>query len=252
MIDPPPIDPGLPRTAGLPNPRNRVFRLLRRPARRLMHRIWDIKIHGSELLPPRGPMILVANHVGVIDGPLMVLAHPQPTYALAKIELFSGWLGRALSFIGQIPIDRRRIDVRALTRSIQLLRSGGIMTIFPEGRRTGGQVQTIHGGAAYLAMVTGAAVVPVALLGTREPGQTTAHIPRYGAPVHLCYGAPIRVPAVPWPRTKIAVREWTETIRQTLAAHIIDAQETTGMELPGPPKPRAVTTAGPRRGIGAL
>ena len=229
---------GLPHTEQLPRRRNWMFRTIRRPARWLMSHYWRITIHGRELLPPRGPMILVSNHVGVIDGPLLVAAHPQPAYALAKVELFSGPLGRILAHIGQISIDRRRADLRGVTRAIHLLRSGGVLTIFPEGMRTGGEVAVAHRGAAYLAMVTGAPVIPVALLGTRGPGQTTGHVPGYHSHLHISYGQPVHVPAVPWPRTKLAVAEWTERIRTILAEHISAAQELTGMQLPGPPKPR--------------
>lgn len=233
------IFPGLPHTEQLSKRPNRVFRTLRRPARWLLTRYWKLTIHGRQHLPPRGPMILVANHVGLIDGPLLVIAHPQPTYALAKVELFSGALGRALDYIGQIAIDRRNIDLRGVTRAIHLLRTGGVLAIFPEGRRTGGEVRSAQRGAAYLAMVTGAPVVPVALLGTRGPGQTIAHVPGYKSQIHICYGPPMYVPAVPWPRTKLAVAEWTERIRSMLAEHIVGAQALTGVQLPGPPKPLA-------------
>lgn len=228
---------GLPHTELLPRRHNRVFTTLRRPARWLLGRYWQLTLHGLENLPPRGPMILVANHLGVIDGPLLVIAHPQPAYALAKVELFSGALGKALDYIGQIPIDRRRVDLRGVTRAIHLLRTGGVLAIFPEGRRTGGEVRYAHRGAAYLALVTGAPVVPVALLGTRGAGQTTAHIPRYGSAIHICYGRPMDIPAVPWPRTKLVVGEWTSTIRAQLAEHIVSSQRQTGVQLPGPPTP---------------
>ncbi|MBO0812906.1 MAG: 1-acyl-sn-glycerol-3-phosphate acyltransferase [Microlunatus sp.] len=229
---------GLPHTEQLPRRRNRVFRALRRPVRWLMTSYWNIRIHGREQLPPRGPMILVANHVGVIDGPLMVVMHPQPAFALAKVELFTGALGKALDYIGQISIDRRRADLRGVTRAIHLLRSGGVLTVFPEGKRTGGEVAYAQRGAAYLAMVTGAPVIPVALFGTRGAGRSTAHIPGYRTPIHICYGRPMRIPAVPWPRTKLAVAEWTERIRTTLAEHIAQSRDLTGMELPGPPGER--------------
>lgn len=229
---------GLPHTEQLPRRRHWVFRTVRRPARWLMTRYWSVRIHGRQQLPPRGPMILVANHVGVIDGPLMVAVHPQPAFALAKVELFTGALGKALDYIGQISIDRRRADLRGVTRAIHLLRTGGVLTIFPEGKRTGGEMAYAHRGAAYLAMVTGAPVVPVALFGTRGPGRTTGHIPGYRSQIHICYGRPMHIPAVPWPRTKIAVAEWTEKIRTTLAEHIAGSAELTGMQLPGPPGPR--------------
>lgn len=229
------IPPGLPHTDRLPKRRHVVFKAVRHPVRWGVSQYWNVATSGTANLPPTGPVILVANHVGLIDGPLLVVRHPRPAFALAKVELFSGALGRALDAIGQIAVDRRRIDLAGMTRSIHLLRSGKALVIFPEGKRTAGEVRHAGRGAAYLAMVTGAPVIPVALLGTRGPGESKNHIPRRGAPIHIGYGRPLNIPAVGWPRTKLAVAEWTERIRGELAAHVAALQRTTGQALPGPP-----------------
>jgi 1-acyl-sn-glycerol-3-phosphate acyltransferase len=226
------IFPGLPRTDRLPRQRHLLLKGLRHPMRWLMTHYWDVVITGTENLPAGGPMILVGNHAGLIDGPLLVVLHPQPTFALAKVELFSGPLGKLLDHVGQISIDRRRADTACMTRSIHLLRNGGVLAIFPEGKRTAGRVRHAGRGAAYLAMVTGAPVVPVALLGTRGPDQTKNHIPGRGSLINISYGRPMHIPAVGWPRTKLAVAEWTERIRLELSDHVVARQQLTGLSLP--------------------
>jgi 1-acyl-sn-glycerol-3-phosphate acyltransferase len=85
-------------------------------------------------------------------------------------------------------------------------------------------------------MVSGAPIVPVAILGTREPGQRKSQVPRLRRPIHLVYGEPFTVPRSSWPRRKVAVAKWTDVVRERLADHVVAAQALTGLPLPGPPK----------------
>ena len=124
-----------------------------------------------------------------------------------------------------------------------MLRAGKVLAVFPEGVRSGGEVAWAKGGAAYLAMVSGAPIVPVAILGTREPGQTKNQLPRLRGPIHLVYGEPFTVPRSPWPRRKAVVQKWTEVVRERLADHVVAAQALTGLPLPGPPKIKPHSTA---------
>ena len=86
-----------------------------------------------------------------------------------------------------------------------MLRAGKVLAVFPEGLRSGGEVAWARRGAAYLAMVSGAPIVPVAILGTREPGQSKNQLPRLRGSIHLVYGEPFVIPQTPWPRRKAAV-----------------------------------------------
>jgi 1-acyl-sn-glycerol-3-phosphate acyltransferase len=78
----------------------------------------------------------------------------------------------------------------------------------------------------------------VAILGTREAGQTTNQLPHRRRPIHVVYGEPITVAKTAWPRPKAKVAELTEQLRKELAEHVIAAQALTGLPLPGPPKPK--------------
>lgn len=234
----PGVSPDLPRTDHLPPAKEWGLRLFRGPVRLALRTWWRVRVHGQSHVPASGPVILAANHLGLLDGPTLIAVTSRLTFAMAKVELFSGLLGRALTYFGQIPVDRRRLDAAAIRRALQVLRAGDVLAVFPEGRRTGGEVATARGGAAYLAMVSGAPVVPVALLGTREPGQTNDQLPRRGAPLHVVYGEPLQLPQVPWPRRKAEVAAQTERVRRHLAAHVVAAQALTGLPLPGPPKPK--------------
>jgi 1-acyl-sn-glycerol-3-phosphate acyltransferase len=231
------VSPDLPHTEDLPPAKEWGLRLFRVPVRLLLRTWWRVQVHGREHVPATGPVILAANHIGVLDGPALVAMTRRLTFAVAKVELFSGVGGRLLGYVGQIPVNRRVPDAGALARAVQVLRAGKVLAVFPEGRRTGGEVAYARGGAAYLAMVSGAVVVPVAILGTREPGQGRSAVPHRRSPVHVVYGEPFQLPLTPWPRTPTAVAAATEQLRSRLAEHVVAAQVLTGLPLPGPPKP---------------
>lgn len=232
------VSPDLPHTAHLPVSRELGLRVLKPLAATVIRSYWQVRLHHEANVPRTGPAILAANHIGALDGPVLVSLTRRLTFALAKQELFTGAVGRVLAHVGQISLNRRAIDTVAITRAIQILRAGDVLAVFPEGSRTGGEVAYAGGGAAYLAMVTGAPVVPVALLGTREPGHTRGQLPRRGSPIHVVYGEPLALPRSNWPRRKGAVAEWTELLRSTLAGHVVAAQSLTGLPLPGPARRR--------------
>ncbi len=230
------ISPDLPHLDDLPPVEEFFLRLAKPVAKLVMRSYWRIDVHGAEHVPAHGPVILAANHLGFLDGPVLVASNRRLSFVLAKRELFHGTLGRFLGRIGQIPIDRSGVDKHAISRSLQVLQSRRVLIVFPEGIRGAGEVRFARGGAAYLAMVTGAPVVPVALLGTRDPGQTTGEVPHRRARIHVVYGEPLHLPRSDWPRRKSVVAEHTEQIRTHLAEHVIAAQALTGLPLPGPPK----------------
>ena len=127
-------------------------------------------------------MILASNHVGVADGPLLAIFSPRPVHALTKQEMFEGRMGRFLRDAGQIPLDRFNSDPAAVKACLRVLRDGGAVGIFPEGSRGAGEFDRFHRGAAYLALVSGAPIVPVIQFGTREPGGRQQRAAREGRP----------------------------------------------------------------------
>lgn len=236
------IDPAIPRLADLPPIRQWSLTIVKRPVAWAMRLLWNIHVHGAEHVPAGGGVILAANHIGILDGPLLVAISRRLCYALAKHDLFTGFTGAIFTHVGQIAINRRTTDKRAISRSLQVLRTGKVLAVFPEGVRGAGEMTYARGGAAYLALVTGAPIVPVAILGTREAGQSTSQLPHRRAPIHVVYGAPIHLPQIGWPRQRTTVAEHTEQLRRKLAEHISAAQDLTGLPLPGPPKPKPAKT----------
>ncbi len=206
----------------------------RSTCRWLIRRRYDVREHGLGHLPPQGPVIVAANHTGVIDGPLLAIFGTRPVHALTKEEMFAGKLGRFLQHAGQIALDRDRTDLRAIRTCLHVLERGGAVGIFPEGNRGAGDLTRFRNGAAYLALVTGAPVVPLMMYGTRPAGGGKNALPEPGTRIDLVYGAPHRVAAQPWPRTKTQVAAAADALHARMREQLEAGLALTGQTLPGP------------------
>lgn len=198
-----------------------------------LRRRWDIAERGEWLVPDNGPVILASNHIGWLDGPLLIGTTPRPAHALVKREMYAGKTKMLLKFVSQIPVERNGSDVGALRLAIQALRAGQTVVIYPEGTRCDGEFTELKGGVGYLALVTGAPVVPVAIFGTRSAGESSSAKPPKGAHIDVIYGAPIQFEQRDWPREKESVAEANEQIHQHLLAHLAAAQTKSKLKLPG-------------------
>ena len=216
------------------HPPTRLLRGLRPLAAWLVRRRWTVQVHGADHVPAEGGVILAANHVGAIDGPLLAVLAPRPVHALTKQEMFSGPLGGLLRRAGQVPLDRFHPDPAAIRSCLRVLRDGGAVGIFPEGTRGAGRLERFHHGAAYLALVTGAPVVPVTMIGTRPPGGGTNALPARGEPVDVVLGEAWRTAQQPWPRTREQVGAASVLLRGHMLSELDGALSRTRRSLPGP------------------
>jgi 1-acyl-sn-glycerol-3-phosphate acyltransferase len=224
----------LPRTLDAVHPPHRLLRTLRPVARACFSRRYDVRLHGTEHVPARGPAIVASNHIGLLDGPLMAAYTPRPVHALTKKEMFEGHTGLLLRAVGQIPLSRHHVDPSAVKDCVKVLRDGGLVGIYPEGTRGDGELHVLHRGVAYLALVTGAPVVPLAVFGTRERGGGVDSVPGGGARFDFVYGPPVYLEQHAWPRTQAEVRRAAADLRNKLVEHLVDAMALTGRTLPGP------------------
>jgi len=234
----------LPRTDDIVSLPDLPMRLIRPLGAVALRRRYRLDQHNPEFVPRTGPVLLASNHVGYLDGPLLGALCPRPVHAMVKREMFVGRLGMGLTLGGQIPITRRRVDPRAVKLALRALRDDKVVAIYPEGTRGPGDGQFVKRGLAYLALCTGAPVVPVAVLGTRDPGKGIDWIPPAGQRMQIVYGEPVAVAAQPWPRRRDEVGALTAELQKMLIEHIADAVRLTGIRLPG----RAPNQEGPERG----
>jgi 1-acyl-sn-glycerol-3-phosphate acyltransferase len=203
-------------------------------SRWLIRRRYDVREHGAAHVPPQGPVIVAANHTGVIDGPLLAIFGPRPVHALTKEEMFSGRLGPLLQATGQVEIDRFATDLRAIRTCLHILERGGAVGIFPEGNRGAGDLTHFQNGAAYLALVTGAPIIPLMMYGTRPKGGGKDALPEPDGVVDLVYGAPFRVQRRAWPRHRQLVAETSADLHARMLEDLAAGLALTGQNLPGP------------------
>ncbi len=238
---------GLPRSAAQ-HPATALLVRGRPVAERILRRWWDVRLWQTDRVHASGPVVLTANHIGIMDGPLLAVFTPRPVHALTKREMFESRAGVVLRRAGQIPVDRVEADPGAVKSALRVLRDGGVVGVFPEGTRGAGEFARYRHGAAYLALVTGAPVVPVTFFGTRPPGGASNALPRRGDRVDIVYGEPWTVERTDWPRTREHVGGVATLLRQHLRGEVDRARALTGRELPGPlPDPESDPT--PRAGL---
>lgn len=193
--------------------------------------IWDTNVAGRERMPRSGPVVVVANHIGVLDGPLLVGILPRSSHFLVKEEMFVGPLGWILKKAGQISVDRGS-GRGALQAALAVLKRGGVVGVFPEGVRGRGIVSQARAGAAWLAVQGKATVVPVAILGTRRTGESVGHVPWPRRKFAMIIGQPIAMPATEVMSRREAVALATAAIQKGLSDHVNRAVTATGIKLP--------------------
>lgn len=158
----------------------RVARVLLRILFKLLYRFEAI---GAAHVPERGGVILASNHTSLLDPIALGIGMDRKIHYMAKAELFKiPGFGAMISNLGAFPVKRGGVSKEAIRTAIGILREGKAMGIFPEGTR---QDVGLMGkrGAISMAFRAGAAVVPVALVGSYRPFTKMKAV--YGAPLDL-------------------------------------------------------------------
>ena len=207
----------------------RIFRVfLRGLTRVLTALLLRARVSGLENFPHRGPAVVVFNHLGDADAVLMMAALPykSPAEGIGKIELNDHWLiGPIFRGYGIIWVHRGQPDRKALRAGLDALAEGRMVALSPEGRQSViGGLEDGNPGAAFLAIKSGAPLVPVALTGT-ENSNVYNHLKQWKrAPVTLRVGKPffLQEPAEsdgsPGTKSQKILREGTRQIMEALAS----------------------------------
>jgi 1-acyl-sn-glycerol-3-phosphate acyltransferase len=180
----------------------------------LLGPFFRVRVHHRERIPASGPVVLVANHSSLVDGPLLFGLLGRRAVFLTKQEMFAGALGWWLRRIGQLSVLRGAPDRRALTVAVDVLRAGGLIGVFPEGTRGSGEVVAAQHGAAWLARTSGAVVLPVVCRGTRRRDGSGR---RWRPHVDVLVGESLTIPAG---GGRAGLTTATETVRAALAGMV--------------------------------
>ncbi len=158
---------------------------------KLAFRPW---VEGLENIPAQGPAILASNHLSFSDSFFLPAVLDRKVTFIAKAEYFTapGVKGKLTAAffkgVGQLPVDRsgaRGAGEAAIKAGIEVIESGGLFGIYPEGTRSpdGRLYRGKPGGLARVALATGAPVIPVAMIDTEKiqpPGQVMPKLMRPG------------------------------------------------------------------------
>jgi 1-acyl-sn-glycerol-3-phosphate acyltransferase len=203
---------GAQKAAGTP-----MMRFARGLGQVLLAPLAGVEIIGAENLPATGKVLIAANHTHNIDGPMLFALLPRPTAFFVKAEAFVGPIKPFLVHIGQIPVRRGTVERAPITDALEALAAGGAVGVFPEGSRGSGEVAKVEHGIAYLAVRSGAPVVPIACSGTAAV--LTRHSVRRPK-VRVMFGSPVHIPS--GPASRQAVAEAAEQIREALAKLVVE------------------------------
>jgi 1-acyl-sn-glycerol-3-phosphate acyltransferase len=132
-----------------------------------------LKIYGMEKIDFTRPHIFMANHLSLIDAPLLFLILPVPVRIFPKKELFKiPVIGKGMERIGFIPVDRSDSSKGrlAIEKGVEMIKEKGwSFLIFPEGTRSwNGNLLPFKKGGFILSIKSGVPIVPITIKGTRE------------------------------------------------------------------------------------
>ncbi|MBL3683841.1 lysophospholipid acyltransferase family protein [Leucobacter aridicollis] len=154
------------------------------PFLKAVYRPW---VEGAENIPATGPVILVGNHLSVIDSFFLPIMIERRVYFLAKSEYFTGkglkgWLVKTFMLgVGQLPIDRSggKASEASLNTALKVLDRGDVLGIYPEGTRSpDARLYRGRTGVARMVLESGVPVVPVVMIDTEKAMPIGAKFPK--------------------------------------------------------------------------
>jgi 1-acyl-sn-glycerol-3-phosphate acyltransferase len=205
-----------------------------------------LEIEGWQHLPPDGPLIIISNHFGIFEAPMLMTFlpyHDRITWLAATELQESKILKYLIRLFNIIPIWRGQPDRAALHRAIDWLAAGNVVGIMPEGgvdetlrpltmagvktglhegpnSRENAQLITPRPGAAYLAVRSGAPVLPAVFLGSEKIMPNFRRLRR--TPVRLVIGpvfGPLLIdPALPKAQRRDMLDEMGHEMMRHMAA----------------------------------
>lgn len=182
--------------------------------------LWKIEFNGTENVPRNGGLIIAANHQTYIDPFWLSLPIKRPTRYLAWSAAFK-WpiVGKCLSWFGAWPLALEGSDPAAIRRSLQWLRDGGAVVIFPEGGRStaSGELERFKAGAVRLALEADVPILPVTIRGGNQVWPRGWKLPHLGKVV-ITYHPLYHISPGPNEETRACARRETERLAKVIGS----------------------------------
>ena len=156
----------------------------------------DWKVEGVDGVPPRGPLLVVANHQSNLDPPMLGASIPRRIYFMAKRGVFKNApISLFLKAYGAVPLERDGSDIKAINWALRMLDQDSAIVVFPEGARSPGTMRNAMPGVALIALRSGAPILPVGITGTERIGPLwQVAIPRGTFRIRI--GQPFSLPSI--------------------------------------------------------
>ncbi len=207
------------------------YRILRRIFTMLMWTLFRPKVVGKQYIPATGPVILAPVHRSFADFGFAAFCTKRKLFFMTKDSMWKNKsLGKLLLYVGAFPVHRESADREALQRAEEVLKSGQVLVLFPEGtRREGPAIENLMEGAAFLSARTGAPIVPIGI------GASDLAMPK-GKALPKPYTIQLVIgPALPPPErtgggrvSRTSVHATTETLVTELQGVYDEAKDKTG------------------------
>src|SRR5438034_385777 len=162
-----------------------------RPVIRLLSRLlWNTRWRNTQYIPPNGGLIIAANHQTYIDPFWIGATMRRPARFLAWDAAFN-WplVGPMIRLFGAWPLNLEGHDPAPIRLSLQWVREGGAVVLFPEGGRGNpdGSMKKFKAGAVRMALEAGVPILPVTIRGGQRVWPSSFRFPRLGHPVEVIY-----------------------------------------------------------------
>lgn len=140
-----------------------LYKFLKYLAKIIMFPLFPYKVIGREYLKTKGPLIMICNHISLLDPIVLGMITPRQIFFIAKSEWFQRKFTRWLfTKVQAFPVNRHANDISAIKKSLKVLKDGNILGIFPEGTRSlTGEIQPFERGIGLLAIQSKAMILPI-------------------------------------------------------------------------------------------
>jgi 1-acyl-sn-glycerol-3-phosphate acyltransferase len=192
---------------------------LARPVVRSFSRLfWGVEHKGLENIPVDSGVMIAANHQSYGDPFWLAIPIKRPIRFLAWSEAFS-WplVGKAIGLFGAWPLQVEGSDPSAIRRSLNWLRNGGVVVIFPEGGRglPDGSMIRMKAGAVRIALEASVPILPVTIRGANRVWPSNQRLPRFGK-VEIIYHPLMHVEQLSGEETRVCARRETQRLAKII------------------------------------
>ena len=148
----------------------RLYRWSHRLTRLFFKIMGNLKVSGVDNIPNEGGVLIVSNHVSLLDPVIVGSAVNREIHFMARSDVFKiPLLGKIITAYNAFPVNRWAPDLGALRRTISLLKAGNAVLMFPEGTRSAdGTLGKTNDGACFIAHRANVPTIPVYHSGVQK------------------------------------------------------------------------------------